>query len=135
MNLTNFDPAQYKFDLPLINTKLSHLFVLAATHDHELSPAVQIQHILTCYSACPSRQFDDGMLTNSQALMNDASIKYAKISTSTADFHGSGRTIREYIVAMVGSIKKCMAAPSGAASAARFFSDIYRARLTKIFLY
>jgi hypothetical protein len=29
--LTAFDPAEYDFDLPTINTKLSHLFVLSNT--------------------------------------------------------------------------------------------------------
>ena len=128
-NITAFDPADHKFNVPVINTKLSHLFVLAATHDQELSDQVKLQHLLTTYAKIKQPEqwaqwvcvqvdnFDSGNLANPQAFMNDASVKYAKISASSgAGFQGSATSLQEDIVAMLASAKKRKTAPSSSSA-------------------
>ena len=45
-NILHFDPAQYDFKIPIINTKLSQLFVLATTRERQLSQQERVQHAL-----------------------------------------------------------------------------------------
>jgi hypothetical protein len=117
--LTSFDPAEYNFDLPTINTKLSHLFVLSNTASRTLAEAEKVQHLLTAYERIkqPDKwsqwvvskmdDFDDGKLTNAQQFMNDAALKYLKISAdSDAGFGGSSNTMQEDIVAMLSTANK-----------------------------
>jgi hypothetical protein len=47
--ILQFDPAIHHFNVPTINTKLSHLFTLATTSSRLLANAERIQHTLTVY--------------------------------------------------------------------------------------
>jgi hypothetical protein len=118
-SLTSFDPAEHNFDVPTINTKLSHLFVLSNTASRTLSEEEKIQHVLTAYERIKQPEkwyqwvlskmddFDDGTLNNAQQFMNAASVKHLKISaTSDSGFGGSANTIQEDIVAMLATNKR-----------------------------
>ena len=48
-NIINFNPINYCFNIPLINIKLVHLFVLATTATRRLLYSEYIQYILTFY--------------------------------------------------------------------------------------
>ena len=45
-DILEFDPSTYKFNVPSINTKLAHLFVLATTRDRSLDESERVQHTL-----------------------------------------------------------------------------------------
>ena len=48
-NILNFDPFDFKFNIPVTNGKLIHLFVLVATHTCSLLSSEHIQHIMNVY--------------------------------------------------------------------------------------
>ena len=115
-----FDPKDCGFNIPLINTKLSHLFVLSNTSSRRMSDLEKVQHLLTIYSRIKQPEewaqwirvqidkFDDGTLVNYQAFMNAAAIKYTKIVTCSenGEFGGSNHTIQEDIVAILATAKR-----------------------------
>jgi hypothetical protein len=122
--ILSMDPAVYAFNIPKINTKLNHLFVLATTSERNLLASERIQHTLTAYSRIRQPElwaqwvrnqvddFDAGTLTNCQAFMNTAVIKYNKIAGSADNgFQGSATTVQEDIVAMSSAATRKRTAP------------------------
>ena len=115
--ITTFDPSQYQFNISLINTKLSHLFVLATTSNRSLTEEEKLQHTLTAYDRIKQPdvwnrwvqtqidQFDEGGMTSCQDFMNTAAIKYLKLKQKDG-FGGSLSTIQDDIVSMVTAIKR-----------------------------
>ena len=123
--LTTFNPADYDFDLPTINTKLSHLFVLSNTSSRSLSEQEKIQHLLTAYERIKQPEkwaqwvlakmdhFDEGRLTNAQRFMNEGALKHLQISSHSDDgFGGSANTLQQDIVAML-AVKRKTTPPGG----------------------
>ena len=49
-NILIFDPSEYKFNIPLLNGKLIHLFVLATTQPRTLLASERIQHTINVYT-------------------------------------------------------------------------------------
>jgi hypothetical protein len=128
-NILDFDPADHKFNIPTINTKINHLFVLATTRKRQLLDSERIQHTLAVYDRIKQPEpwaqwvriqidkFDDGLILVCQDFMNSATLKYNKIITSSVvgGFKGSVSTIQEDIVAMVagaGAAKRKRTPPS-----------------------
>jgi hypothetical protein len=122
-NILEFDPSEHAFNIPTINTKLIHLFVLATTRDRTLQDAEKIQHTIHAYSRIQQPElwaqwvrnqtdaFDEGRITVCQAFMNSAVIKYNKITgSSEGGFRGSSSTVQDDIVAMVTATKHKRAA-------------------------
>jgi hypothetical protein len=48
--ILEFDPAVHAFNIPTVNTKLNHLFVLATTRERALLASKRIQHTITVYA-------------------------------------------------------------------------------------
>lgn len=131
-NIIDFDPAAHGFSVPLVNTKLNHLFVLATTRERRLQETEKIQHTLTVYDRIKQPEtwaqwvriqvdrFDDGAITNCQDFMNSGALKYQKISSSSSGFSGSSSTLAEDIVAMVASTtkRKTLASSSNSSNSA-----------------
>jgi hypothetical protein len=123
--IITFDPATCNFNIPVINTKLTNLFMLATTNERDLSSAEKIQHLLTAYNRIKQPEdwaqwvrakldaFDEGTLTNCQTFMNAAALKYIKVSASNSgSFGGRSTTLADDIVAMVTSSNKRKIAPA-----------------------
>jgi hypothetical protein len=122
-SILEFQPGEYEFQIPTINTKLNHLFVLASTRERNLSANERIQHVLTVYSRIKQpetwaqwvrNQVDDfqkgALAPNCQSFMNSAAVKYHQISgENDGAFPGSGSTLQEDIVAMVAAARKRVA--------------------------
>lgn len=128
-NILEFSSAEHGFNIPVINTKLNHLFVLATTRDRRLPESERIQHTLTVYARIKQPElwaqwvrnqvdFDAGLLTNCQAFMNAASLKFTKIASSDSGFEGRSTTVQEDIVAMVTKAAKKPKKDSSSASVA-----------------
>ena len=124
--ILEFDPTTCDFNIASVNTKLNHLFILATTSQRQLDDLEKIQHTITAYSRIKQPEewaswvriqvdrFEEGTITNCQAFMNSAAIKYVKISSANSTFAGSSTSIQEDIVAMVSaSVDKRKPAPSG----------------------
>ena len=118
-NILEFNPVDYKFEVPTINTKLTQLFTLATTQHRTLNELERIQHVLNVYSKIMQPElwaqwvrnkideFEDGTITNAQDFMNSATIKYNKvIATSGGTFKGSIHTVQEDIVALLSTKSK-----------------------------
>jgi hypothetical protein len=84
-----------------------------------LTQEERIQHTLTAYACIKQPElwaqwvrnqvdnFDGGLLTNCQAFMNAASLKFTKIAAEgSGTFEGSASTIQEDIVAMMATAKR-----------------------------
>jgi hypothetical protein len=94
------------------------LFVLATTASRALPDAERIQHLLTAYARIRQPEewaqwvrnqvdeFDKGSLIHCQTFMNEAALKYIKISATSSGFTGSSNTLQEDIVAMVANAKR-----------------------------
>ena len=101
--ILEFDPEMHKFNVPAINTKLMHLFILVMTLHHALTEGECIQHLHSTYAnikqpeqwaqwvCIQEDKFKDGALTVSQGFMNLVSVKYNKIASSDTGFHGSSK--------------------------------------------
>ena len=124
--ILEFDPASCEFNIASVNTKLNHLFILATTSQRQLDDLEKIQHTITAYSRIKQPEqwaswvriqvdrFEEGTITNCQAFMNSAAIKYVKISSANSTFAGSSTSIQEDIVAMVSaSVAKRKSPPAG----------------------
>lgn len=124
-HILEFDPSAHAFNIPTINTKLIHLFVLATTRDRILQESEKLQHTLHVYSRIQQPElwaqwvrnqvdaFDDGLITVCQAFMNSAVIKFNKITgSSEGGFRGSSSTVQDDIVAMVAAAKRKRPSPS-----------------------
>ena len=92
-NILHFDLAQYDFKIPIINTKLSQLFVLATTRECQLSQEEGVQHALAVYSRIKQpeewaqwvcnqvEEFENGNINNCQDFLNSAAVRFARIYT------------------------------------------------------
>ena len=117
-DIQSLDPADFKFKITNINTKLTHYFILASSGSRSLSEPEKLQHILSTYAKIKQPEswaqwtrtkidaFDDGSLTVSQKLMNDATLKQLKISSEDGLFRGRSTTISEDVVAMFATRSK-----------------------------
>ena len=117
-NLLKFDPAQDKFDIAKINTRLLSMFVLCGGSHRTLDKYERIQHTLNAYDRIKqpdawSRwvnsqkdEFNQGNLTNCQDFMNSALLKYNQISLEEGGFNGSVSSVQEDIISMVAQMKK-----------------------------
>ena len=111
-NITNFNPFDWNFSIPIINSKLLHLFILATTSTRTLLDAERIQHTLNVYSKIlqpeswaqwvrtKCDEFEENKITNCQSFMNTATVKFNKIIGKAGKFQGSVTTVQEDIVAM-----------------------------------
>ena len=116
-NIVHCDPSVFKFNIPIMNTKLSHLFVLATTCNRTLTEQENIQHTLAAYKLIQQPKtwsqwvttqmdnFDDGKLKNCQNLMNTTAIKYIKISKKYG-FDAFLATLYDDIVSTVSFVKR-----------------------------
>lgn len=116
--LQNLDPSDFEFNISRVNTKLNHLFVLATTGQRQLGEPEKIVHTLTCYDRIKQPEqwaqwvrnkvdrFEDGDIDNCQALMNQATVKYSKISSESTGFNGRSTTLQEDVVAMFAAKSK-----------------------------
>ena len=112
-NILNFDPSEYKFNIPLLNGKLIHLFVLATTQTRTLLASERIQHTINVYAKILQPEawaqwvrnkidsFEEGNITDCQDFMNSAVLKYNQIMGRDGDFGGSITTVQDDIVAMI----------------------------------
>ena len=114
--ILNFDLTIHKFVVPMINTQLNHLFVLASTNNRTVSDPEKLQHIVTAYDKiCQPElwaqwvrnsveRIENGTLTLPQNLTNDGTLKYTKIILFEGRFAASCDTVQKDIVAMMGTI-------------------------------
>jgi hypothetical protein len=117
-NILQFEPVDHKFNIPTINTKLNHLFVLATTRERQLLDSERIQHTLMIYSKIKQPEpwamwvriqvdkFDEGLIHVCQDFMNQATLKFNKITSTEGGFQGSNSTVQEDIVAMFTAAKR-----------------------------
>jgi hypothetical protein len=117
-NILQFEPVEHKFNIPTINTKLNHLFVLATTRERQLLDSERIQHTLMIYSKIKQPEpwamwvriqvdkFDEGLIHVCQDFMNQATLKFNKITSTEGGFQGSNSTVQEDIVAMFTAAKR-----------------------------
>ena len=49
-NILNFNPLDHGYNIPILNSKPLHLFVLATTSTRKLLDSERIQHVLNVYS-------------------------------------------------------------------------------------
>ena len=113
VQIQNLDPADYAFNISTVNTKMTHLFLLATTGQRRISEAEKIQHLLTAYTKIRQPEvwaqwvrgrvdaFDEGQITNSQAFMNSAALKYIKLSSSEEGFAARSTTVQDDVIALL----------------------------------
>ena len=90
----NYTTHTYNYVIPMINTKITHLFLLACTFTRVLNNTEQTQHTLTVYGGIKqpaiwyswvitkTNGFEDGSITICYNFMNQAVIKCANISSA-----------------------------------------------------
>jgi len=117
-NILTFNPHDFKYNIPIINKKLVHYFVLSTTSSRTLLDAEKIQHLLTVYGKILQPEswaqwvrnklddFEDGNIIDCQDFMNKAVIKYNKIVCVSGNFSGSITTVQEDIIAMIATKQK-----------------------------
>ena len=111
-SILSFNPFEHSFNIPTINSKLMHLFVLATTQHRDLDESERIQHTLNAYTKILQPEvwaqwvrnkldsFEDGNIKVCQDFMNSATIKYNKIAATEGGFKGSVHSVQEDIVAL-----------------------------------
>ena len=121
MQHLDFDLCDHAFNIPQVIMKLSNLFVLMATSEHDLGDIECIQHMHAIYGKIlqPKERaqwfhilnghFDEGTLTTCQGFMNTAAAKFSKISKSKDRFKGLTHMAIDEIIALFA--KKCKVAP------------------------
>ena len=115
----------YNYVIPKINTKITYLFLLDCTPTFFLNDAEHIQHTLTVYGCIKqpaawyswvltkTKDFKDNSITICQNFMNQAVIKYMKISTAQeVKCTGSNKTITVDISSMIADSTCRHRAPS-----------------------
>jgi hypothetical protein len=114
-SIITYEPAKDDFKISDINKNLNYLFVLARTPTRPLDEPEKILHTLTVYSKIRQPEqwaqwtrnqvdkFEEGSILVCQSFMNQAVVKYNKITYELKGFSGSSHTIQEDIVAMVTS--------------------------------
>ena len=90
-SIMNFNPANYDYNVPVVNSKLIHFFVFTTTSTRQLLESELIQHVFNAYInilqpeiwaqwvRAKGEAFEEGTITKSQDFMNTATIKYNKI--------------------------------------------------------
>ena len=113
-----FNPLDHGFNISIINSKLMHLFVLAATQHRKLNEQERIQHTLNVYAKILQPEtwaqwirnkvdeFEEGNVTVCQDFMNSAVIKYNKIAATHEGFKGSVHTVQEDIISLLATKQK-----------------------------
>jgi len=113
-----FNPLDHGFNISTINSKLMHLFVLAATQHRKLNEQERIQHTINVYAKILQPEmwaqwvrnkvdeFEEGKITVCQDFMNSAVIKHNKIAASHEGFKGSVHTVQEDIIALLATKHK-----------------------------
>ena len=117
-NILNFSPSDLHFNIPAINSKLIHLFILSTTSSRKIDDSEQISHTLNAYGKIVQPEswaqwvrnkidaFEEGTITVSQTFMNAAVMKYNKIICDKGKFSGSITSVQEDIVAMIAKSTK-----------------------------
>lgn len=107
-NILIFDSHNYKYNIPVINSKIIHYFVLSTTSTCTLPEVKKIQHLLTVYGMILQPKtwlqwvrnnvadFEDGNITNCQDFMNKSIMKYNKVVCVCGQFQGSITTVPPY---------------------------------------
>lgn len=111
--IIDFNPADNKFVISTINTKLTNLFLLATTNYRTLLDSDRIQHTLNVYTKILQTElwaqwvrdktdaFDEGNITVCQDFMKLAVFKQNKIiGKQMRKSNGSSSSVQEDIVAM-----------------------------------
>jgi len=118
--LLTFNPADFNFEIPMVNEGLNELFILASTPQNKIKDSERIFHTLKAYKRIkqPERwahwtreQSDSyccGGITYCQNFHNEAVLKYNTIAAEHEDgkFHGSAHTVHEEVVAMIATNTK-----------------------------
>ena len=116
-DIQNLDPAAHSYNIPIVNSTFNRLFILATTGQRALTEPEKLQHILTGYARIKQPEewaqwvltqmdaFDQNNLTNAQAFMNLASLKYQKIASQHGSFNGRPTTEKQDILAMMSLSK------------------------------
>jgi len=90
-NILNFSPSDHQFNIPTINSKLIHLFILSTTSSSTLDNSERISHTINAYKKIMQPEswaqwartkedvFEEGNITVCQTFMNAAVMKYNKI--------------------------------------------------------
>ena len=110
-HVLNFDPSEFNFSIPKVNSNLFNLFLLATTKIRKLLDSERIQHTLNAYTKIKKPevwaqwvriQVDKfGTIVKCQAFMNSALVKFNCITGDTeSSFKGSSNSIQEDIVTM-----------------------------------
>jgi len=119
-SILDFNPADHDFKVPIINTELTHLFVLATTATRKLDDSERLHHLLTIYGRIKQPEewaqwvraqmeaYDTGRIQVAQDFMNSAALQYLKIDASNQGFKGSSNTVQEDIVAMFSAKRKAI---------------------------
>jgi len=93
-NILTFNPHDYKYNIPVINSKLQHYFVLSTISIWTLLSSEKVQHLLTIYGKTLQPEtwdqwgrnqvdnFDEGNITQVQDFMNKAVIKVVRSTLS-----------------------------------------------------
>ena len=117
-NIQALEPSDFDYKVSAINTKLTHLFMLAASVNRQLTSEEKIQHTLTIYSKIKQPEawaqwvrnkvdaFDEATLTSCQTLMNQGALKLMKIESESGEFRGRSTTLQEDVVAMMATKAK-----------------------------
>jgi hypothetical protein len=118
--IMEFDPTEFQFNIPVINTQLNELFIMAATVQRPLDEYARVEYILQVYDRIKrpeqwvqwvQTQFNlirSGVgIHNSQAFMNTATITYSEITQrQQGKFNGSTVTMQGEIENIVALIAK-----------------------------
>ena len=117
--IIDFDPTEHNFSIPVINTKLNHLFMLATTPRRNLDDDERISHTIAVYAKIKQPelwaqwvreqmiQINQGKITNAQDFMNSAVLEYNHVcGQNGGTFNGSASTLTEDIVAMMATKHK-----------------------------
>jgi hypothetical protein len=118
-DIHTLEPADFAYKVTAINTRLIHLFMLAASVNRTLSEPEKIMHTLTVYKKIKQpeawaewirarvRDYDNGTLLLCQPLMNEGQRTQTRIVTdSGGDFHGRSTTMRDDVIAMMAKSTK-----------------------------
>jgi hypothetical protein len=129
--IMEFDPTEYQFNIPVINTQLNELFIMAATVQRPLDEYARVEYVLQVYDRIKrpeqwvqwvQTQFTlirSGVgIHSSQAFMNNATIIYSEITQrQQGKFNGSTVTMQGELENIVALIAKKNVKPAAAAAA------------------
>lgn len=122
--LSNFDPAKYKFNITVINQELSGLFLRAMQSPMGCTDQLQIAYILRTYRKIKrpaewthfvtqmesQQQSNPPTITDPRILMNMAGARYRELKNFTEEYGPSLMSLEEHVVVMMAEAKKEAAA-------------------------